>query len=177
MNAMTFDAEQRAFLAASMRSFLFANRRDGTPTGWPMTLLSCGDDHVYVNTYRSSVKARVLLRDRRVGLLALYGDRALAITGDAQLVDPAESLQPRLRRCVLALLDIADHYYRSGERGLSYLPLGSRIGILVAARVYHAIGTRLRQRDMAYWLERAVVPTHQKVTVTVSALVISVRPL
>ena len=74
-----------------MRSFLFANRRDGTPTGWPMTLLSCGDDHVYVNTYRSSVKARVLLRDRRVGLLALYGDRALAITGDAQLVDPAEA--------------------------------------------------------------------------------------
>jgi len=87
-----------------------------------------------------------------------------------QLVDPAESLQPRLLRCVSALLDIADHYYLSGERGLSYLPLGSRTGILVAARVYRAIGTRLRQRDLAYWLERAMVPTHQKIAVTLSAL-------
>ncbi len=90
--------------------------------------------------------------------------------GPQQLVDPAEALRPPLRRCVSALLDIADHYYLSGERGLSYLPLGSRIGILVAARVYRAIGTRLRQRDLAYWLERAVVPTHQKITITLSAL-------
>ena len=90
--------------------------------------------------------------------------------GPQKLVDPAESLQPCLRRCVLTLLDIADHYYLSGERGLSYLPLGSRTGILVAARVYRAIGTRLRQRDLAYWLERAVVPTHQKIMITLSAL-------
>lgn len=97
-----------------------------------------------------------------------------SLVGDVepkQLVDPVESLQPRLRGCVLALLDIADRYYLSGERGLSYLPVGSRAGILVAARVYRAIGTQLRQRNMAYWLGRAVVPTHQKIMVTLSALV------
>ena len=87
------------------------------------------------------------------------------------LVRPAESLQPDVRKCVEALLDMADQYYRSGELGLSYLPLGARSGILSAARVYRAIGCRLRQRDCAYWLGRTVVPPNRKVLVTMQALV------
>jgi len=88
---ISFDEEQRAFLADAMRSFLFANRRDGSLTGWPMTPLWRNDAHVYFNTYRTSVKARVLVRDPRVGLLVVRGDRALAVIGDAQMVDPTEA--------------------------------------------------------------------------------------
>ena len=91
MTNAVFSAEQRSFVSVAMRSFLFANRRDGSPTGWPMTPLWRDDGHVYVNTYRSSVKARVLLRDARVALLVVQGTRALTITGDARLVDPAEA--------------------------------------------------------------------------------------
>ena len=91
MTAMPFDEHQRAFLATAMRSFLFANRRDGSPTGWPMTPLWRDDAYVYFNTYRTSVKARVLLRDPRIGLLVVHGDRALAVTGDAQMLEQAEA--------------------------------------------------------------------------------------
>ena len=91
MTNAVFSAEQYSFVSVTMRSFLFANRRDGSPTGWPMTPLWRDDGHVYVNTYRSSVKARVLLRDARVALLVVQGTRALTITGDARLVDPAEA--------------------------------------------------------------------------------------
>lgn len=87
------------------------------------------------------------------------------------LVHPEESLQPCVRKCVEALLDMADQYYRSGELGLCYLPLGARSGILSAARVYRAIGTRLRQRRSAYWLGRTVVPSSTKMLVTLQALV------
>ena len=86
------------------------------------------------------------------------------------LVDPAASLQPRLQACIDTLLDTADRYYRSGEAGLAHLPLGARCSILVAARVYRAIGTRLRQRGNAYWLGRTVVPQRTKTLVTVQAL-------
>jgi hypothetical protein len=86
-----FDDEHRAHLASAMRSFLFANRRDGSLTGWPMTPLWRDDAYVYFNTYRSSAKARMLVRDARVGLLVLHGDRALVVTGDAQMVDQAEA--------------------------------------------------------------------------------------
>ena len=87
------------------------------------------------------------------------------------LVRPAESLQPRVRKSIEILLDIADQYYRSGELGLSYLPVGARSGILAAARVYRAIGTRLRQQDSAYWLGRTVVPHSTKMRLTARALI------
>ncbi len=91
--SVAFDSDQRAFLALAMRSFLFANRRDGTPTGWPMTLLWRDDDYVYFNTYLASAKAKVLRRDGRIGLLALHESRVLAITGDAVLV-PGDEAAP-----------------------------------------------------------------------------------
>lgn len=91
MTEISFDEQQRAFLAIAMRSFLFANRRDGSVTGWPMTPLWRDDAHVYFNTYRTSVKARVLVRDPRVGLLVVHGDRALAVTGDAHMIDQADA--------------------------------------------------------------------------------------
>jgi phytoene synthase len=86
------------------------------------------------------------------------------------LVDPVQPLQARLQACVGHLLDMADRYYRSGEAGLAHLPFGARCGILVAARVYRAIGTRLRQHDNAYWLGRTVVPRRVKSGVTLRAL-------
>lgn len=86
------------------------------------------------------------------------------------LICPVEALRPALCRCVAALLDRADVYYRSAELGLPYLPLGARSGILVAARTYQAIGAQLRQRDYAYWTGRAIVRKPQKAVVTARAL-------
>ena len=94
-----------------------------------------------------------------------------------ELINPAESLRPMLRQCVAALLDRADIYYRSGEAGLSYLPVRARGGILVAARIYRAIGTELRARDNAFWTGRVVVQKRAKAVLTAQALLdISFRP-
>ena len=112
---------------------------------------------------------------RDVAVDAEVGRRYLpaSLVGDLEpqlLVRPALSLQPRVRKSIETLLDTADQYYRSGELGLSYLPIGARSGILAAARVYRAIGTRLRQHDNAYWLGRTVVPRSTKMRVTAQAL-------
>ena len=87
------------------------------------------------------------------------------------LVDPIPALRPRLQGCIKALLDMADRYYQSGEAGLAHLPFGARCSILVAARVYRAIGTELRRNGCAYWLGRTVVPRRTKKLVTLRALV------
>jgi phytoene synthase len=96
------------------------------------------------------------------------------LTGEidpAALIAPTASLQPMLRRTLATLLEQADFYYESGERGLPYLPFRARCGILVAARVYRAIGTRLQRRDFAYWQGRAVVPDWAKAGISLRALV------
>jgi phytoene synthase len=88
----------------------------------------------------------------------------------AHLLQPGENLRPLLQRSVSRLLDMADCYYASGESGIAYLPLRARSGILVAARVYRAIGSRLRRRDCDYWSQRVVVGSRQKALVTASTL-------
>lgn len=88
----------------------------------------------------------------------------------AALIVPAAAQRERLRHGVAALLDRADRYYASGASGLSFLPLRARCGILVAARVYRAIGTKLRKRDHAFWAGRVVVTELEKAQISAKAL-------
>ena len=68
------------------------------------------------------------------------------------------------------LLNLADEYYSSGESGLPFLPLRARHGILIAARVYRAIGVKLRERYFNYWEERVVISKGRKVRITLVGL-------
>jgi len=82
------------------------------------------------------------------------------------LITPSKTLQPVLRQGLSSLLNYADQYYLSGDRGLSYLPFRARSSIVVAARIYQAIGTKLRQNNYEYWAERAMVNNKMKILIT-----------
>jgi len=71
---------------------------------------------------------------------------------------------------VLELLRLSEDYYRSGEEGLSYLPLRARGAILIASRVYHGIGIDLISRQGDCWSRRAMVSSTQKAIITATAL-------
>jgi phytoene synthase len=103
--------------------------------------------------------------DRRYLPATMVGDLA-----PAQLLNPTAHLRVHVQNCIGVLLDCADTYYHSGELGLSYLPWRVRAGILVAARVYRAIGGQLRAREQTYLNGRVVVPAWRKAAVTAQAL-------
>jgi phytoene synthase len=117
---------------------------------------------------------------RDVAVDAAAGRRYLPATliGDlnpVELIAPVESLRPILREGIEALLRLADAYYSSGEWGLAYLPLESRLAILVASQVYRAIGSKLLHRDCAYWRERIAIAPADKFVL--SARLLMSRPL
>jgi phytoene synthase len=112
---------------------------------------------------------------RDVAADAAMGRRYLPATliGDLQamdLVDPVFDRRDTIRDGILSLLTLADDYYRSGEAGLSYLPLQARAGILVASRVYHGIGEELRSCEGDCWSRRAEVSSLQKAFLSTVAL-------
>lgn len=86
-----------------------------------------------------------------------------------RLISPAETLHEQIRGTIQELLELADRYYASGEAGLSFLPLRARFGILIAARVYRAIGVRLKQNNFSTWQGRAVVSKTDKIRITLQA--------
>lgn len=87
------------------------------------------------------------------------------------LIAPNEEQARILRLAVSALLKLADVYYQSGEKGLVYLPLRARISILIAVRIYHDIGNRLRSENYEYWHQRIFVSTLRKIVITLSTIV------
>ena len=147
----------------------------GTVGAMMCRVLGCDDPAALRHAVDLGIAMQLTNICRDVAADAAVGRRYLpaSLIGDVapqMLVDPAPALRPQLQSCIDRLLATADRYYHSGEAGLAHLPIGARASILVAARVYRAIGIRLRLNGNAYWLGRTVVPRQIKTLVTVRAL-------
>lgn len=114
-----------------------------------------------------------LCRDVREDALADRRYLPASLVGDMepdQLVLPSAGDRKIICAAIGQLLDLADQYYISGEDGLVYLPRDARASIAVAARVYRAIGLKLRSRGCDYWTSRVVVSRTQKISASTGAL-------
>lgn len=97
-------------------------------------------------------------------------------SADALAAMADDRLRTRAHDARVALLERAERYYRSGWRGLAFLPVRARFAILIAAANYRAIGARVRARG-ADVEHRAFVPAAAKVWITARAiLAAAVRP-
>jgi phytoene synthase len=85
--------------------------------------------------------------------------------------------RPAIAAVVLDLLALADRHYASADAGSVYIPWPSRLAILVAARLYRAIGQVLRARGGDALRGRAVVPKILKLGWTAVALARFLRTL
>jgi phytoene synthase len=86
------------------------------------------------------------------------------------IVNPSPDMQRTGAIAVLRLLDLADGYYDRASCGFAFLPMSSRIGLAVAARVYRGIGAELRRRGGAFHQGRVYVPRWRKAVLTVAAV-------
>lgn len=114
---------------------------------------------------------RDVREDAMNGRVYLPADRlaAAGTSTDALLAGTPD--RPAVAAVVRDLLEMADRYYTSADAGMRYIPLRSRLAIVVASRVYRAIGTRLLRRHGGdAWHGRTVVPTGTKVTRALGAL-------
>lgn len=87
---------------------------------------------------------RDVLEDAQRGRIYLPAKRLrdVGVTSGA-LFDGSADPQ-KVGEVVCDLLALADRYYRSADRGMVYIPARSRLAIVVASRIYRAIGVQLR---------------------------------
>ncbi|HEX4926105.1 MAG TPA: phytoene/squalene synthase family protein [Bdellovibrionales bacterium] len=79
----------------------------------------------------------------------------------------SRQLVPVLREMLL----LADTYYRSADTGMRYIPFRQRLGIVVASRLYRAIGLHVRYKAFRVMEGRIFVPWYIKVVWTVWSLI------
>ena len=93
-------------------------------------------------------------------MLVRYGAGGLA----KQLGQPSSALPiAALRGAVRELLEVADRYYRSADRGVIALPWRAAFAIRSARSIYAAIGDEVARVDYDVHAGRAVVPTSRKI--------------
>lgn len=80
----------------------------------------------------------------------------------------------RVRQGVRTILEMADGHYAAGEAGIAGLDADSRLAVRAAARIYDAIGTRIRRRGFEVLDERARVSTLGKLGLFVGAMLVPV---
>ena len=101
---------------------------------------------------------RDVAEDARRGRVYLPATRLARVgTSPADVLDGAAPGQA-LADTVLDLLALADRHYASADLGMRDIPWRSRLAILIASRVYRAIGQVLRARGGDTTQGRAVVP-------------------
>lgn len=94
--------------------------------------------------------ARDVIDDARIGRVYLPGDwleeAGAKVEGDIP--------SPQLYAVILRLLDAAEPYYASAFSGLPALPMRCAWSIAAAARIYRAIGTRIRRGGPQVYRQR-----------------------
>ncbi|MCK6523081.1 phytoene/squalene synthase family protein [Myxococcota bacterium] len=118
---------------------------------------------------------RDVLEDAERGRVYLPATRLAAVG-----VHPADLLAGRasargVAEVVRSLLELSRRYYSSGDAGMRFIPWRTRVAILVASRVYGAIGHRLARRGGDALAGRVIVPPAQKAVAVISGLWSSLR--
>ena len=113
---------------------------------------------------------RDVLEDARMGRVYLPAERLRQVGLTHQDILDEEACEQRLAQVVEGVLDLADRYYDSADRGMRYIPAPARLGIVVASRVYRAIGVHLRWGNTQVLDGRTVVAWWAKVGWVIVAL-------
>ncbi|MDE2423874.1 MAG: squalene/phytoene synthase family protein [Betaproteobacteria bacterium] len=88
----------------------------------------------------------------------------------SSLINPSEQDKVLIVTAIYNMLSLAEKYYESGRKGLSYLPLRARLSILVAAQIYREIGRELIRQNGEYWHHRITISAFKKLLITIWSL-------
>lgn len=113
---------------------------------------------------------RDVLEDAERGRVYLPATRLCAAGTSQEALISGTADRRAVARVVCDLLELAEVYYASADAGLRYIPRRARLAILVASRLYRAIGLALASQGGDALRGRTVVPWYQKLAWSVRAL-------
>ena len=78
--------------------------------------------------------------------------------------------QKKIQKTVKNLLIKADIFYKSSLNGMRFIPIQSRISILIALRIYQAIGKKIRNTGLMFLHENIYVSKKEKLFIVIKTI-------
>ena len=107
---------------------------------------------------------RDVKEDAQLGRVYLPRARLLEVGVDPEDLLRGDADRAAVSRVVSDLLELAEAYYSSADEGMRYIPWRSRLAILVASRVYRAIGRKLLRTGGDALAGRTIVAWPEKLS-------------
>ena len=76
-----------------------------------------------------------------------------------------------IKNSLSSLLTISEDYYKSGKKGLYYLPFKIRISIALAANIYREIGVIIKDNSFNWYSGRQYTSLLVKIKITIFTIV------
>ena len=118
---------------------------------------------------------RDVLEDAQNDRVYLPADRLQAAGTSTEALLAGEFNGEATAAVVLDLLQLADRYYESADQGMRYIPLRSRFAIVVASRIYRAIGVKLSRNGGNALHGRTIVGKGAKALESLAAVLRTLR--
>lgn len=110
------------------------------------------------DVYEDAIQNRIYLPQEAFSS-SINADNILSAENLQQVLDVQEKI-----------LKMADMYYSSADNGMRFLPVGSRLAIIIASRLYQAKGKTIRKDPLKYFKKRANVEFLGKIYHTLRAV-------
>ncbi|MDC2978821.1 squalene/phytoene synthase family protein [Pelagibacteraceae bacterium] len=78
----------------------------------------------------------------------------------------------RISNAIHKVIVLSDKFYENGFAGLKYIPLSTRLGILIAANIYRGIGIKIKSNKKIYLRERVYLNFLEKFLITVKSILL-----
>ena len=72
----------------------------------------------------------------------------------------------QIKSAIKRLILLSETYYKNGFAGMRYIPLKTRLAIFFAAKIYRAIGQKIKKNRYKYSYKRIYVSTIEKLFIT-----------
>jgi len=114
--------------------------------------------------------ARDIYEDAIMNRVYLPKDWLKEISIEHLKSDSTEEIQTQMNEILRKLIDLSEIYYQNGFSGMKYIPIKTRLAIFFAAKIYRAIGMKIKGNNYQYSNERVYLNKLNKLWVTIKSL-------
>ena len=114
--------------------------------------------------------ARDIYEDANMNRIYLPKEWLIDISIDQLKSNSIDGIQLQMSKILKKLIGLSEIYYQNGFSGMKYIPIKTRLAIFFAAKIYRAIGMKIKNNNYLYTNKRVYLNKFDKLWVTIRSL-------
>ena len=177
MQKIKLQLDQTVFELKTERELLrYSHAVAGTVGVMMCKLLGCKEKDAYAFAVDLGIAmqltniARDVLEDANMGRRYIPEEWLSNSISVTEIAIAKSDIKKTIADAIKTLLTLSEKYYMSAFAGIKFLPLRSRLAIIIALRIYREIGIKLAKKQYNWWEGRTIITRGAKLLLTIRSI-------